>query len=161
MSIRLLCRKMRCEGCIEWIELAKRNEVRFEYSWNCKTSHCKFYNNRISIRRGSFFNKYKLPLADIFSVLFCWSQNKQVQTVVDDLKINKKIVIYIYANLRNLVANHIDEEQILLGGPGIVCQIDESCYSHRVKSHIGRAPQDPIWVFGIVDTSKISKRFYV
>ncbi|KCZ78308.1 hypothetical protein H311_00662, partial [Anncaliia algerae PRA109] len=59
------------------------------------------------------------------------------------------------------VANHIDEEQILLGGPGIVFQIDESCYSHRLKAHMGRAPQDPIWVFGIVDTSKISKRFYV
>ncbi|KCZ81098.1 hypothetical protein H312_01464 [Anncaliia algerae PRA339] len=133
--------------------VTKRNEVSDGYSLNCRTSHCKFYNNLILICRGSFFNKYKLPLADIFSVLFCWSQNKQVQTVVDDLKINKKTVIKIYANLRNLVANHIDEERILLGGPGIVCQIDESCFSHRVKSHMGRAPQDPIWVFGIVDTS--------
>ncbi|KCZ77926.1 hypothetical protein H311_01053 [Anncaliia algerae PRA109] len=50
---------------------------------------------------------------------------------------------------------------ILVGGPGIVCQIDESCFSHRVKAHMGRVPQNPGWVFGMVDTSKFSKRFYV
>ncbi|KCZ80085.1 hypothetical protein H312_02510 [Anncaliia algerae PRA339] len=90
MSIRLLCRKMRCEGCIQWMELTKRNEVSDGYSWNCRTIHCNFYNNRISIRRGSIFKKYKLPLADIFSLLFCWSQNKQFQTLLTILKSTKR-----------------------------------------------------------------------
>ncbi|KCZ78307.1 hypothetical protein H311_00661, partial [Anncaliia algerae PRA109] len=44
MSIKLLCRKMRFEGCIQWMELTRRNEVSDGYSWNCRTSHCRFYN---------------------------------------------------------------------------------------------------------------------
>ncbi|KCZ81099.1 hypothetical protein H312_01465 [Anncaliia algerae PRA339] len=34
-------------------------------------------------------------------------------------------------------------------------------FLYRVKAHMGRVPQDPIWVFDIVDTYKISNRFYV
>ncbi|KCZ78751.1 hypothetical protein H311_00212, partial [Anncaliia algerae PRA109] len=40
------------------------------------------------------------------------------------------------------VANHIDVEQKLLGGPGIVCQIDESCFSHHAKTYMEQDPQD-------------------
>ncbi|KCZ79077.1 hypothetical protein H312_03539, partial [Anncaliia algerae PRA339] len=61
-------------------------------------------------------------------------------TVVEEFKINKKTIINIYANFKNLVTSHIDEEHILLGGPGIICQKVESCFSHRAKANIGKAP---------------------
>ncbi|KAF9744318.1 hypothetical protein NGRA_3576 [Nosema granulosis] len=44
-------------------------------------------------------------------------------------------------------------EPIRLGGLGIICQIDESLFVHKVKYHRGRAPRRQVWVFGIVDTS--------
>ena len=40
-----------------------------------------------------------------------------------------------------------------LGGPGVIVQIDESLFSHKAKYRRGRLPKEPIWVFGIVDTS--------
>ncbi|KCZ78831.1 hypothetical protein H311_00130, partial [Anncaliia algerae PRA109] len=53
------------------------------------------------------------------------------------------------------VANHInDDKQMLPGGPDIVFRIDKSCSSNLIKSHIGRAPQDQLLVFSIVNTSK-------
>ena len=48
-----------------------------------------------------------------------------------------------------------------LGGPGVICQIDESAFSHKPKYHRGRAPKSEIWVFGIVDTSFTPGRAYL
>ena len=42
---------------------------------------------------------------------------------------------------------------IRLGGPGVIVQADESCFSHKPKHHRGRGPQKTQWVFGVVDTS--------
>ena len=42
---------------------------------------------------------------------------------------------------------------IVLGGPGVVVQIDKSLFSHQVKAHRGRPPTHEVWVFGTVDTS--------
>ena len=52
-------------------------------------------------------------------------------------------------NLRLLSAKN----PIRLGGPGVIVQADESCFSHKPKHHRGRGPQKTQWVFGIVDTS--------
>jgi hypothetical protein len=40
-----------------------------------------------------------------------------------------------------------------LGGPGIIVEIDESMFNHKVKSHRGRGPARRRWVFGMVDGS--------
>ena len=48
--------------------------------------------------------------------------------------------------------DHFSIHPIRLGGSGIVLQIDDSCFSHKVKHHRGRETASPIWVFGMVDT---------
>ena len=40
-------------------------------------------------------------------------------------------------------------------------QVDESVFSHKVKHHRGRAPQETMWVFGLVDTSTIPATGYM
>ena len=40
-----------------------------------------------------------------------------------------------------------------MGGPGVIVQADKSCFSHKLKHHRGRGPQNAQWLFGIVDTS--------
>uniref|UniRef100_A0A1X7UFG7 ISXO2-like transposase domain-containing protein n=1 Tax=Amphimedon queenslandica TaxID=400682 RepID=A0A1X7UFG7_AMPQE len=42
---------------------------------------------------------------------------------------------------------------IILSGPGIVVQIDESQFKHKRKNHTGRAPASDGWVVGLVNTS--------
>ena len=43
---------------------------------------------------------------------------------------------------------------LMLGGPGVVVQIDESLFQHKHKYHQGRAPRNKVWVFGMCDTSQ-------
>ncbi|KAI5154118.1 hypothetical protein ENBRE01_3300 [Enteropsectra breve] len=40
-----------------------------------------------------------------------------------------------------------------LGGPGIVCQIDETKLNHKPKYNVGNWLRTELWAFGIVDTS--------
>ena len=48
-----------------------------------------------------------------------------------------------------------------LGGPGVIIEIDESLFRHKPKYHRGRAPQNELWVFGMVDTSYTPCRGYM
>jgi hypothetical protein len=41
----------------------------------------------------------------------------------------------------------------MLGGPGIIVQVDESKFNFNIKSHRGRVPSEKVWVFGLVETS--------
>ena len=72
---------------------------------------------------------------------------------VQFLNVSKKTVIDMFSFFREVCEKHFGKNPIRLGGPGIMVQIDESCFSHKPKHHRGRAPQNPLWVFGIVDPS--------
>ena len=58
-----------------------------------------------------------------------------------------------FACLREICARYLQKHPIRLGGPGIFVQIDESCCSDKPKNRRERAPEEKVWVFGIVDTS--------
>ena len=102
-----------------------------------------------------------MSLADFFCVIFCWSQEKSISCVSADFGLSKKVVIRIYDKIRKIISEYVSSEPIRLGGPGIICQIDESLFSHKVKAHRGRAPQQQIWVFGILDTSRSKGHVYL
>ena len=55
----------------------------------------------------------------------------------------------------------MDVDPIRLGGPGVVCQIDESLFCHKQKNHVGRVSENQIWVFGIADTSFRPAKVYI
>ena len=48
-----------------------------------------------------------------------------------------------------------------MGGPGIICEVDESMFSYKPKNHRGRSPEEPRWVFGIFDTSFLPALSYM
>ena len=58
-------------------------------------------------------------------------------------------------NLRPIFAlnNPIRLSGCLVGGPVVMLQADEGCFSHKPKHHCDRCPQKTQSVFGIVDTS--------
>ena len=48
------------------------------------------------------------------------------------------------------VAISAGDAPLMLGGQGVVVQIDESLFGH----HRGRAPRNEVWVFGMCDISQ-------
>ena len=80
---------------------------------------------------------------------------------MNTFNIPERTVIRIYSALRRMAVKKLVDNPIRLGGPGIVCEIDESMLSHKAKYHRGRQPRQEIWCFGIVDTSFKPARGYV
>ena len=57
---------------------------------------------------------------------------------------------------RDLMSRDMVDNPVLLGGPGIVVQMDESKFAAKRKYNRGRMPPDGSWVFGAIDT--VSKK---
>ena len=119
----------------------------------CYNKNCSKPLTTLSIRAGSFFADFRLSLADLWTVILMWSEDEPVCKVAGRYGISRIVVKRIYDKLRSIISLHLSNDPIRLGGPGTICQIDESLFSHKQKYHRGRIARDPIWVFGIVDTS--------
>lgn len=144
MELSLIKRYSTCQHCHQTMKLSKKNNLPEQCAWRCTNLECYKYHSYISIRKYSFFDGFKYSLADIFTVIYCWSVNKSATSVSSDFNIDLKVVLKIYTKIRQKVANYIDNTLLHLGGPGTVCQIDESLFIHKVKAHRGRAPQQQI-----------------
>lgn len=161
MNINLLKRVLNCTDCCRPMSLLKDKMYVDGCCWRCLNRACQRNKLRVTIRTGSFFYGMRSSLVDIFSVIFCWTQEKPVKVVAEDFGLNKSTVIAIYSRLRDIIGEYCDSITPSLGGPGIVCQVDESLFSHKVKAHRGRPPQEQVWVFGIIDTSRSKDNLYL
>ena len=143
MNISLLRPFSICESCHDPMALYERQDTLDHSAWRCTTTTCPKYQTHKSIREGSFFENFnKTDLKDILTTIFCFSQEKQINTVVSDFGISRYLVMKIYSELRHAITLHLKLHPILLGGEGVICQIDESLFSHKVKSHKGRPPKE-------------------
>jgi hypothetical protein len=131
-----------------------------KYRWVCVKECLIPYTSR-SIRVGSIFENSRIELKRLIHALYLWSQEVDQKVVIDTTGISKTSAILLFKTLRDICRNYLIKNPIQLGGPGIICQIDESCFSHRPKHHRGRSPAHEKWVFGIVDTSYYPARGYL
>jgi hypothetical protein len=153
MRSRLLRNNVRCIHCNIEMNLSEDSSRGDGYKWICQNKHCSHSKTTIGLRVGSFFEGFKSDLKDICAVMFCWLLEKPAKTITADFGINKNIITKVFHKLRGVISNYLESDPVRLDGPGIIFQIDESLFSHKVKTHKGRAPTQQVWVFGIVDTS--------
>ena len=116
--------------------------------WRCL--HCR---KCISIREGSFFSKSKLTLQKWLILMYWWVREYAVGDASEEAQVTANSAVQVYQWMRDICSTKLLQHPIKLGGPGVVVQIDESLYRHKPKNHRGRATQNEVWVFGLVDTS--------
>ena len=152
-NLNLLKSVCPCESCNKpmfWTQYSKGKDG---YTWKCQNAHCRRYKYTTSIRIGSFFANSKITSDKWVHIIYCWSMRTGNKNTMQLTGLKKKAVIDAFASLREICQRHLLANPIQLGGPGVVVQIDESCFGHKVKGGRGRAPKNPLWVFGMVDTS--------
>ena len=98
------------------------------YSWwyrLCKT--------RRSIRAGSFFEKSRLTLQQWLLMIALWDREYPVTDAISDRKIDIRTGIDIHQWLHEVCTTKLLQTPIVLGGAGVVVQIDESLFRHKPK----------------------------
>ncbi|MGL5706783.1 MAG: transposase [Aeromonas sp.] len=140
-----------CCGLFEKLVRYKRNKDGF--AWRCMTASCFNYKKYSSIRRNSFLSDLTITMKQFILVLWKWSRDATQTDIITELSISRETINKILTKLRCNIRRFFDANPIRLGGPGIICQIDESLFRHKPKYHVGRYPSNEKWVFGIADTS--------
>ncbi|KAG0424975.1 hypothetical protein DMUE_6063, partial [Dictyocoela muelleri] len=149
----LLASYQPCLTCGIYMEEQKLESHMDKYRWYCGNKLCENYKTSLSIRHRSVFIEFRKPLSSIFLYIYCWASSKNIKDVCKDYSVSRPTLSAIYKFLRSRVSEFFAKEPIRLGGPGIICQVDESLFVHKVKYHRGRSPREQVWVFAIVDTS--------
>ena len=79
-----------------------------------------------------------------------------MKDAAEEEEVDEKTAIQIYQYCRDICSWRllIHDSPLMLGGNGVVVQIDESLFRHKPKHHRGRATTNEVWVFGLCDTSQ-------
>lgn len=125
-------------------------------SFVCPKKNCR---REISIKKSSFFEKHTLPCHKILFLGYLWL-TKVSSSSIHQLTNHGKTRISNYMKyFRQLIYNTIDEDDTIIGGPGIIVQIDESKLGKR-KYHRGHRVNG-VWVIGGVEKTDERKAFII
>ena len=105
-----------------------RKDVTDGLVWRCP--QCKTTK---SIREGSFFTKSRLTLQKWLLLIHFWVKQYPVTDVAVDVEIDKNVGCAVYKWLREVCSTKLLQSPIILGGPGVVVQVDVSLFRHKAK----------------------------
>lgn len=115
-----------------------------DYGWRCN-----FCGNRKSLRAGSLFEGLRLPIVFLFKLILHWVLQSKYQNLQTMFNCSRQFIYEFFHRLRYLSLKDYDRENVKLGGPGKIVEIDESLFM-KVKHHRGKdLLRRQVWVFGL------------
>jgi hypothetical protein len=145
---QILYRKEECEECFSPVRREKKG-------WRCRNSKCRKIR---SIFIHSFFAKVKIDCCEILLIGRLWLA-KSSFTTIEDLTGHSRNTIADYMNFyRKLIAETLEDEDTMIGGHGIIVEIDE-CKLGKRKYHRGHRVEG-VWVIGGIEKTQ-QKRIFI
>ena len=124
--ITCICLVYRCG--IAMVETVKASAGSDGVCWSCPI--CKTTR---SIRRDRFFSKSKMRLYSWILALWWWAREYPVGMMAEEAGIGEDSACNIYQWLREVCSTTLIQTPIILGGQGIIVEIDESQFKHKPK----------------------------
>ena len=89
----------------------------------------------VSLRSGTFFEKSRLTLKQWLVLFYWWIRQYAVTDAAEAAEVEKKSAIQAYQYCRDICSWKLlhHESPLLLGGPRVTVQIDESFFRHKPK----------------------------
>ena len=102
------------------------------YRWRCPVGSCK---QSVSLRSGTFFDKSRMSLKQWLVLFYWWAREYPVTDAAEEAEVEKKTAIQAYQYCRDICSWRLlhRDSPLLLGGPGVTVQIDESLFRHKPK----------------------------
>jgi transposase-like protein len=122
----------------------------------CTRRSCAKRGSRLSLRTGTFFCNSHLSCLDILNLAHLWLCEIPVKSCITYTGYSPNTVCAYFKHFRQLVTSALQEEDTVIGGEGIIVEVDETKLGKR-KYHRGHRV-DGVWVVvGIerVDNGKI------
>ena len=90
------------------------------------------------MRDGSFFTESKITLQKWLILLYWWVREYPVSDAAEEAEVTRATGIQAYLYFTDVCTAKLLQAPILLGGPGIILQVDDSLYRHKPKVSLMR-----------------------
>jgi transposase-like protein len=121
----------------------------------CTTRSCR---KVISCLRNTFFSNSHLNLNETLLLGYLWLSGAQYSTAIVLTHHSPNTIVDYYSFFRQLVADSLDTEDWVIGGEGIVVEVDESKFGKR-KYNRGKHVEGA-WVIGGIERTP-ERKFFV
>ena len=74
-----------------------------------------------------------MTLQEWLMLIYWWARQYPVKDAAQEAEVDKNTGCDVYRWLREVCSTTLLSTPIVLGGPGVVCQIDESLFTHKPK----------------------------
>lgn len=140
-----VCNK--CSGAVK----ADRKRAR----WRCGKDSCRWEG---SFKAGSFFARANLSSEKVLLLGYLWLNRVPVTSAIVISGMSSRTVTQYFTFYRELVADSLDIEDCLVGGDGIIVEVDETKMGKR-KYNRGHHVEG-VWVVGGIERTAEGKVFF-
>ena len=125
-------------------------------SFRCLERTC---GSEVGRFKGTFFGKSKLTCDQVLFLGIEWLRGSTHKQLCESGHHSKRTITAYIRYFRDLVSNMLDEEHCVIGGVGVVVEIDESKLAKRKYNRGHRV--DGVWVLGGVERTDERRCFLV
>lgn len=123
-------------------------------TYRCQNRNCR---REVTMLKGTFFAQSKLPCRKIMQIAYFWLNKVPATSIVAMTGCSSATVTSFAGHLRELVADSLTEEDCVVGGPGVVVEIDETKLGKRKYERGHRV--EGVWVLGGVERTEVGRVF--
>jgi transposase-like protein len=135
-----------CDGLVTFSDNAYR----------CRRKNCR---KKVSLFQNSFFSMRKLGCNKVLFVGYLWLAGCNASSIMAITGHGKEALASIVSDFRQLVGAALDADDTIIGGPGIIVEIDESKFGKRKYNRGHRV--EGVWVIGGVERTENRQMFAV
>lgn len=124
--------------------------------WRCGRRGCE---SEISLRTGTLFAKSRLQCREIVRLGYLWLNRVPTTSIIGMSGCSANTVCDFNRHFRELVADSLELEDCVIGGEGVVVELDESKLGKRKYERGHRV--EGVWVVGGIERTEAKRTFIV